>query len=191
MPLNAILIIRLDKIENEYPLIIQNVHKNYNGKSAVTDLNFAVGKQECFGLLGVNGAGKTTTFEMIAANQTITSGTIKIYGVDILQNEPEYRYRFGYCPQNDCLNDFMTAYQTLRYMALLRGILHKHVHEEVMYWIEQLDLVHFKNVQVKHYSGGTKRKLQTATAMVSPKCYFMVCKFPTALLNAHRLAVPH
>ncbi|XP_013113812.2 ATP-binding cassette sub-family A member 2 [Stomoxys calcitrans] len=155
-----------DNVQNEYPLVVQNVCKIYNQKVAVSDLNFVVRKQECFGLLGVNGAGKTTTFEMIAANRIITAGTIKIDGVDIFKNEAEYRYRFGYCPQNDCLNDFMTAYQTLQYMALLRGIQKQYVHEEVKYWLEKLDLTDFENVQVRHYSGGTKRKLQTATAMI-------------------------
>lgn len=145
---------------------MQNIYKQYKKKLAVCGLNFVVRKKECFGLLGVNGAGKTTTFEMIAANQTITKGTIKIDGVDILLNEPEYRYRFGYCPQNDCLNEFMTSYQTLRYMALLRGIQTKHINAEVMYWLEKLDLIKYKNIQVRHYSGGTKRKLQTAAAMV-------------------------
>ncbi|XP_019894830.1 retinal-specific phospholipid-transporting ATPase ABCA4 isoform X3 [Musca domestica] len=155
-----------DNVETEYPLLVKDVYKKYNEKVTVNDLNFVVRKQECFGLLGVNGAGKTTTFEMIAANQVITSGTIKIDGVDIAQNESEYRYRFGYCPQNESLNEFMTAYQTLKYMALLRGIKYQHVHDEVMYWIEKLDLMDFKNVDVKHYSGGTKRKLQTAAAMI-------------------------
>ncbi|XP_075151288.1 engulfment ABC Transporter in the ovary isoform X2 [Haematobia irritans] len=155
-----------DNVQSEYPLVVQNVTKTYDRKVAVSDLNFVVRKQECFGFLGVNGAGKTTTFEMIAANLIITSGTIKIDGVDIVQNEPEYRYRFGYCPQNDCLNDFMTAYQTLKYIALLRGIQQQHVHEEVLYWLEKLDLNNFHDVQVKHYSGGTKRKLQTASAMI-------------------------
>lgn len=163
-----------DNGENEYPLIVHNIHKEFKRKLAVCGLNFAVRKKECFGLLGVNGAGKTTTFEMIAANQTITRGTIKIDGVDILLNESEYRYRFGYCPQNDCLNDFMTAYQTLRYMALLRGILTKHIHDEVLYWLEKLDLNKYENIQVKHYSGGTKRKLQTAAAMV---CYLSIYYF--------------
>lgn len=138
----------------------------------------------------MNGAGKTTTFEMIAANRIITSGTIKIDGVDIVQNESEYRYRFGYCPQNDCLNDFMTAYQILKYIALLRGIQRQNVHEEVMYWIEKLDLVQFENVQTKHYSGGTKRKLQTAAAMVSvTKCLtcFLIISFMKIFF---RLGVP-
>ncbi|XP_037819690.1 ATP-binding cassette sub-family A member 3 [Lucilia sericata] len=155
-----------DNGENEFPLIVHNLHKQFQRKIAVHDLNFVVRKKECFGLLGVNGAGKTTTFEMIAANQTLSKGTIKIDGIDLLINEPEYRYRFGYCPQNDCLNDFMTAYQTLRYMALLRGIPFKDVNDEVMYWLDKLDLDKYKHVQVKHYSGGTKRKLQTAAAMI-------------------------
>lgn len=163
-----------DNGENEFPLIVHNVYKQFNRKLAVNDLNFVVRKKECFGLLGVNGAGKTTTFEMIAANQTITKGTIKIDGVDNVLNEPEYRYRFGYCPQNDCLNDFMTAYQSLYYMALLRGIQKKFAKDEVMYWLEKLDLNKYKNVEVKHYSGGTKRKLQTATAMVKKKSFIFI-----------------
>lgn len=163
-----------DNGENEFPLIVHNVYKQFNRKLAVNDLNFVVRKKECFGLLGVNGAGKTTTFEMIAANQTITKGTIKIDGVDNVLNEPEYRYRFGYCPQNDCLNDFMTAYQSLYYMALLRGIQKKFVKDEVMYWLEKLDLNKYKNVEVKHYSGGTKRKLQTAAAMVKKKSFIFI-----------------
>uniref|UniRef100_A0A1B0A5P0 ABC transporter domain-containing protein n=1 Tax=Glossina pallidipes TaxID=7398 RepID=A0A1B0A5P0_GLOPL len=154
-----------DNSEHEYPLLVQNLYKYYTELPAVCGLNFVVRKKECFGLLGVNGAGKTTTFEMIAANRILSAGTIKIDGVDISQ-ETEYRHRFGYCPQNDCLNNFMTAYQILKYMAFLRGIDVPHVHHAAMYWLEKLDLLNYKDMQVKYYSGGTKRKLQTAVAMI-------------------------
>uniref|UniRef100_A0A1A9V1P9 ABC transporter domain-containing protein n=1 Tax=Glossina austeni TaxID=7395 RepID=A0A1A9V1P9_GLOAU len=154
-----------DNSEHEYPLFVQNLYKYYTELPAVCGLNFVVRKKECFGLLGVNGAGKTTTFEMIAANRILSAGIIKIDGVDISQ-ETEYRHRFGYCPQNDCLNNFMTAYQILKYMAFLRGIEVPHVRHAVMYWLEKLDLLNYKDVQVKYYSGGTKRKLQTAVAMI-------------------------
>lgn len=156
-----------EKNERNYPLLVYDLYKFYNRKVAVRGLNFIVKKQECFGLLGVNGAGKTSTFQMIAANLTITGGTIKIDGFDIMENESEYRYRFGYCPQTDCLNGFMTAYQTLFYMAMLRGISDSDkANHEVLYWLEQLDLRTYKDVKVCHYSGGTKRKLNAAMAMI-------------------------
>lgn len=157
-----------EKNEKSYPLLVYDLYKFYNNKIAVRGLNFIVKKQECFGLLGVNGAGKTSTFQMIAANLTITGGTIKIDGIDIKGNESEYRYRFGYCPQTDCLNEFMTAYQTLFYMAKLRGVSDSaKANQEVLYWLEQLDLQKYKDIKVCQYSGGTKRKLNAAMAMVN------------------------
>ncbi|XP_018794885.1 PREDICTED: ATP-binding cassette sub-family A member 1 isoform X2 [Bactrocera latifrons] len=156
-----------EKNEKHYPLLVYDLYKFFNHKVAVRGLNFIVKKQECFGLLGVNGAGKTSTFQMIAANLTITGGTIKIDGIDIMENESEYRYRFGYCPQTDCLNEFMTAYQTLFYMAKLRGISDSaKAKYEVLYWLEQLDLQKYKDVKVCRYSGGTKRKLNAAISMI-------------------------
>lgn len=156
-----------EKNEKHYPLLVYDLYKFFNHKIAVRGLNFIVKKQECFGLLGVNGAGKTSTFQMIAANLTITGGAIKIDGIDIMENESEYRYRFGYCPQTDCLNEFMTAYQTLFYMAKLRGISDSaKANYEVLYWLEQLDLQKYKDVKVCRYSGGTKRKLNAAIAMI-------------------------
>ncbi|XP_017494010.1 PREDICTED: ATP-binding cassette sub-family A member 17 isoform X6 [Rhagoletis zephyria] len=156
-----------ENTENNYPLIVHDLYKFYDDKVAVCGLNFVVKKQECFALLGVNGAGKTSTFQMITANMTITGGTIKIYGVDIIGNESKYRHHFGYCPQTDCLNEFMTAYQILYYMAKLRGISDSsRANDEVLYWLQQLDLRKYKDVDVRHYSGGTKRKLNAAMAMI-------------------------
>ncbi|XP_054742275.1 ATP-binding cassette sub-family A member 2 [Anastrepha obliqua] len=156
-----------EKTEYRYPLLVNNLYKFYERKVAVCGINFVVKKQECFGLLGVNGAGKTSTFQMIAANRTITGGTIKINGIDIIESESKYRYCFGYCPQTDCLNEFMTAYQTLFYMAKLRGISDSSkANDEVLYWLQQLDLRKYKNVEVRQYSGGTKRKLNAALAMI-------------------------
>lgn len=157
-----------EKNEKKYPLLVCDLYKFYNHKVAVRGLNFIVKKQECFGLLGVNGAGKTSTFQMIAATLTITGGTIKIDGIDVMENESEYRCRFGYCPQTDCLNEFMTAYQTLFYIAKLRGISDSaKANYEVLYWLEKLDLQKYKDVKVFRYSGGTKRKLNAAIAMVN------------------------
>ncbi|KAH8319096.1 hypothetical protein KR067_008631 [Drosophila pandora] len=155
----------------DYPLIVSNLRKSYNQVTAVNGLSFATNRGECFGLLGVNGAGKTSTFQMIAANLAIDDGSIRIDGIDILKDEVAYRQRFGYCPQYDALNKFMTAEQCLHYMALLRGLSSasegpNSATENVKFWLEKMHLTKYQQVQVRHYSGGTKRKLLAAMAMI-------------------------
>lgn len=66
----------------------------------------------------------------------------------------------------DALNDFMTAYESLKFMALLRGLEHDQIDKEVKRIIEKTDLIKYSDVRVSEYSGGTKRKLNTALAMV-------------------------
>lgn len=73
---------------------------------------------------------------------------------------------FGYCPQVDALNSYMTAYEILKYMAWIRGTPSQRIHREVETWLKRMDLVRYKNTKIKFYSGGTKRKLNTAIAMV-------------------------
>ncbi|KAH8274147.1 hypothetical protein KR044_012010 [Drosophila immigrans] len=155
----------------EYPLIVSNLRKSYAGKPAVNGLGFAVERGECFGLLGVNGAGKTSTFQMITANMVIDTGRIQIDGIDIKQNEVTYRQQFGYCPQYDALNKFMTAQQCLHYMAQLRGLSTikddpAGVEYNVHFWLQKMNLQKYQHVQVRNYSGGTKRKLLAAMAMI-------------------------
>ncbi|XP_064549091.1 phospholipid-transporting ATPase ABCA1 [Drosophila montana] len=155
----------------DYPLIVSNLHKRYAGKPAVSGISFAAVSGECFGLLGVNGAGKTTTFQMIAANKTVDSGQIRTRGIDIRLKEVAYRQQFGYCPQNDAINQFMTAEQCLRLMALLRGLSWRgnepgDVENSVNFWLHKMHLLKYRHVAVRNYSGGTKRKLMAAMAMI-------------------------
>ncbi|KAH8266653.1 hypothetical protein KR018_006787 [Drosophila ironensis] len=161
----------MNESTQEYPLVVSNLRKSYKQVVAVDGLSFATFKGECFGLLGVNGAGKTSTFQMIAANLAIDEGCILIDGIDIRRNEVAYRQHFGYCPQYDALNKFMTAEQCLYYMALLRGLNitgegPNSAKDNVKFWLEKMHLTRYQKVQVRHYSGGTKRKLLAAMAMI-------------------------
>ncbi|XP_017068116.1 phospholipid-transporting ATPase ABCA3 isoform X2 [Drosophila eugracilis] len=156
---------------SDYPLIVSKLRKRYGQTVAVDGLSFAAARGECFGLLGVNGAGKTSTFQMIAANLPLDEGNIRIGSIEIQKDEVAYRQCFGYCPQYDALNKFMTAEQCLHYMALLRGLSNTaegpaSVKENVKYWLEKMHLTKYQQVQVRHYSGGTKRKLLAAMAMI-------------------------
>lgn len=77
---------------------------------------------------------------------------------------------FGYCPQVDALNTFMTPYETIKFMAMVRGTPFSEIDADVRQLLKNTDLESYTNVKVKSLSGGTKRKLNTAMAMV--KLYF-------------------
>lgn len=158
--------------QTEYPVIVLNLKKVYDEKYAVNDLCFRVKKGECFGLLGTNGAGKTSTLEMMTLNRSLTDGAIILNNIHCRREEEKYRRTFGYCPQIDALNPSMTAFETIKYMALIKGV--ANVEEETNLWLKKCDLESYRNVSVGNYSGGTKRKLNTAIAMIgSPPVIFL------------------
>lgn len=115
----------------------------------------------------MNGAGKTTTFKMMTRDLTITKGNIFFNGICSTANPCQYKFMFGYCPQVDALNTFMTPYETVKFMAMVRGTAFKDIDNDVRMLLKNTDLQSYTNVQVKNLSGGTKRKLNTAMAMVS------------------------
>lgn len=151
---------------DEYAIIVSNLHKSYENVNAVNGIDFVVKKGECFGLLGINGAGKTTTFKMLTHDTTVSKGDIFINGKSVYDESTLYKSLFGYCPQIDALNTYMTAYEILKYMAWIRGVPRRKLGREVEKWLKRVDLMKYKNVKIKYYSGGTKRKLNTAIAMV-------------------------
>lgn len=156
----------------EYPVIVLNLKKVYEEKYAVKDLCFRVRKGECFGLLGTNGAGKTSTLEMMTLNRSLTDGAVLLNNIHCRREEEKYRRTFGYCPQIDALNPSMTAFETIKYMALIKGV--ASVEAETNEWLRKCDLEEYRNVPVGNYSGGTKRKLNTAIAMIgSPPVIFL------------------
>lgn len=155
-----------DQRIHEYAIVVSDLHKSYENINAVNGIDFVVKRGECFGLLGINGAGKTTTFKMLTHDTTVSKGEIYINGVSVHDETTEYKSLFGYCPQIDALNTYMTAYEILKYMAWIRGVPRRRLDREVEKWLKRADLVKYKNVKIKYYSGGTKRKLNTAIAMV-------------------------
>lgn len=161
---------------NDFAMVVRNLEKEFpNGTIAVKRLNFRVHKGECFGLLGMNGAGKTTTFKMMTLNESITRGSIHLSHMNSVTNANNYKLSYGYCPQIDALHTALTAVETLKYFGRMRGIPSgAELDKEVDTWLKRVDLDDYRNVQVKYYSGGTKRKLNTAIAMIgSPDVIFL------------------
>ncbi|XP_066546484.1 phospholipid-transporting ATPase ABCA3 [Amia ocellicauda] len=151
------------------PLILQELSKVYSsgeGLLAVDRLSLAVGKGECFGLLGFNGAGKTTTFKMLTGDETVTGGDAYIDGYSILRDIKKVQQRIGYCPQFDALLDHMTGRETLSMYARLRGIPEKYVAGCVENVLRSLLLEPHADRLVRNYSGGNKRKLSAGMALI-------------------------
>lgn len=115
----------------------------------------------------MNGAGKTTTFEMMTLNRPKTSGRTFINGINSDQDRFMYRHMFGYCPQQDALCDYMTSRELLKYMLMINGCSRYDLDAQVEKWLRKVDIEKYRDRRISSYSGGTKRKLNTAMAMIS------------------------
>lgn len=151
-----------------YSLVMRNVTKVYNNSfRAVNGISLAVRSGECFGLLGVNGAGKTTTFKMMTGDEVISGGDIWVHGVNVKTNLKDVHKITGYCPQFDALIDDLTGRETLKIYCMLRGIVNQNAKDLSVSLAQELDFFQHIDKLVKNYSGGNKRKLSTAIAMIS------------------------
>lgn len=152
-----------------FTVLVSQLKKNYINVPAVKGIDFLVEKGQCFGLLGMNGAGKTTVFKMMTLNASITDGQIFLHGLNSKSDDAKYKKVFGYCPEMSALLDFMTSYEMLKYMAWIKGTSTTVFGEgaEANLWLRRMDLLKYRNVLIRNYSGGTKRKLNTALAMIS------------------------
>lgn len=155
-------------------LIIKEFTKYYNDFLAVDHTSVGIPEGECFGLLGVNGAGKTTTFKILTGDEVMSSGEAYLDGISVTENITKVRQRLGYCPQYDALIDQMTGRETLYMFARLRGVQEKLIPEVVRGLIKALLLQDHSDKLVQAYSGGNKRKLSTAIALVgNPPIIFL------------------
>nr|XP_056716199.1 ATP-binding cassette sub-family A member 2 [Euleptes europaea] len=152
-------------------LKIENLTKVYKSRKigrilAVDRLCVGVRPGECFGLLGVNGAGKTTTFKMLTGDESTTGGEAFVNGHSILKELLQVQQSLGYCPQFDALFDELTAQEHLELYTRLRGIPWKDEERVVKWALKKLELTKYANKPASTYSGGNKRKLSTAIALI-------------------------
>ncbi|EAS03348.1 ABC transporter family protein (macronuclear) [Tetrahymena thermophila SB210] len=158
-----------------YTVLVKNLRKVFpptggsskeKPKIAVDNLNFGVKRGDIFCFLGVNGAGKTTTMRMLTGEETIGSGEAYIQGCKIPEQISEAQQYIGYCPQFDALLDNLTAREHLELFAAIKGIPSNEREQAVNEKLDELNLRKFENVVSRTYSGGNKRKLSVAIAML-------------------------
>ncbi|KAF6122816.1 ATP binding cassette subfamily A member 1 [Phyllostomus discolor] len=135
-------------------------------KPAVDRICVGIPPGECFGLLGVNGAGKSSTFKMLTGDTTVTRGDAFLNKNSILSNIHEAHQNMGYCPQFDAITELMTGREHVEFFALLRGVPEKEVGKVGEWAIRKLGLVKYGEKYAGNYSGGNKRKLSTAMALI-------------------------
>lgn len=146
--------------------LVYELSKYYGKLMAVQEISFRVKQRECFGLLGVNGAGKSTTFRMLTGEEIPNNGIMYLGNSEININRKDYLAQMGYCPQTDALLNSLNAFDHLRLFALLRGIPKSKVDLEVNKWINRLDLNACMHQPSNTYSGGNKRRLNIAMALI-------------------------
>uniref|UniRef100_A0A669EM12 ATP-binding cassette, sub-family A (ABC1), member 4a n=1 Tax=Oreochromis niloticus TaxID=8128 RepID=A0A669EM12_ORENI len=130
-------------------------------------LSFSASKYpQCFGLLGVNGAGKTTTFKMLTGDINVTSGEASVAGYSILTNILDVHQNMGYCPQFDAIDELLTGREHLHLYARLRGVPESEISRVAEWAIQKLGLSEYAGHSAGTYSGGNRRKLSTAIAMI-------------------------
>ena len=149
-----------------YNLVMKNMTRYYKDFMAVNQLCVGIKHSECFGLLGVNGAGKTSTFKMLIGDLKISHGEAWVQGISLKKNMRGVHRNIGYCPQFDALIDDLTGKETLRLFALSRGIPRYKLQDVIDKLSSDLNFTKHLDKQVKAYSGGNKRKLSTAVALL-------------------------
>ena len=135
-------------------------------KIAVRNMSLKVEPGEVFGLLGHNGAGKTTTMRMIIQEEASTSGKVRIGEEDITSNQSAAFQQLGYCPQFDAVWQRVTVKEHLEVYAAIRGVPADKIGGLVEGYMTGLRIKEHEKKYAKDCSGGTKRKLSYAMAML-------------------------
>lgn len=160
-------------------VILDSMSKTFGAgaraKRAVRDLSVGMSRGQCFGLLGINGAGKTSTFRMITGEFAPTRGDTKVLSsggdapreyISVKTELSRARRAMGYCPQFDGLQPNMTGREHLQFYAQVRGVPDDRVDAVADALIDKMALRKYCEKQAGTYSGGNKRKLSVAIALV-------------------------
>lgn len=155
---------------------VNGVIKNYGHVKAVRNVSFGLEYGECFALLGISGAGKTSIFKCLTGETYPTSGMLTINGFDVTTagGFAQARKQIGYCPQFDAIFEGLTVLEHLEIYAALKGIKSSLRVDIINKAIVDMDLTEYTHIRANNLSGGNKRKLSVAMAMLgNPPLVFL------------------
>ena len=145
---------------------IKDVTKSYGRQKVLQNVSFEIMEGELFGLLGPNGAGKSTLIDILTGIQSMDSGDIFINGKSIKTDKVEIRKHLGLVPQDIALLEELNAVDNLEYFGGLYGLAGQELKSQIEKLLEVAGLTDKKKEKVKNYSGGMKRRLNIAVAML-------------------------
>jgi len=140
--------------------------KEFNGLVAVNGVDLEIKKGELFSLLGPNGAGKTTTIRMLCCLLKPTKGTASILGYDIAKEPFKVKKLIGVSPQDTVLSERLNCWENLALIGKVHGLSSKEVKRRSKELLETMGLMERSKDQVRKFSGGMKRRLSIAMALV-------------------------
>ena len=155
-------------------ILIENFKKDYGDVKAVEGLTLRIPEGMIFGLLGPNGSGKTTTINCLSGLINPTSGLLKVGGYDVQKESGKVRQILGICPQETALYPYLSGKENIELFGDLYCVPKETLKKNVEYVIEKVGLSEVINRKVGKYSGGMKRRVSIAMALVQdPKIVFL------------------
>ncbi len=153
---------------------LTNVSKSFGDLKAVKNISFSIKEGEIFGLLGPNGAGKSTTINMMSTLLKSDAGSVSIAGNEVQKNTVACKQLIGVVPQEISLYDDFSAYDNLLFWGSLYAVPKKELNRRIKEILDLIGLADRKNDLIKNYSGGMKRRINIAAAILhKPKVLFM------------------
>jgi lipooligosaccharide transport system ATP-binding protein len=148
-------------------IVASQLHKSFNGLEAVKDMSFQIRRGECYGFLGPNGAGKTTTMRMIYCFSSPSSGELRVLDYDVTQNARGIKARLGVVPQEENLDPDLSVFQNLLLFATYFDIPKKEAARRAEELLDFLSLQEKRDQKIERLSGGMKRRLLIARALIN------------------------
>ncbi len=148
-------------------IVAHDLEKRFEDLIAVDSISFGVRKGEVFGFLGPNGAGKTTTMKMIQCISPKTGGTLEVFGMDVDTHQQEIKSRLGVVPQETNLDPDFSAYRNLLVYARYFGIPKREAERRAEELLSFMQLEEKRDVLIEKLSGGMKRRLIIARALIN------------------------
>jgi ABC-2 type transport system ATP-binding protein len=145
---------------------IENVTKRFGSHVALDNLNFTVNKGEVIGFLGPNGAGKSTTMNIITGYISASEGSVKVDGVDILENPEKVKSKIGYLPEIPPLYMDMTVMEYLRFVSKLKNVKRDSIDPSLQRIMNLVKVNHVQDRLIKNLSKGYKQRVGLAQALI-------------------------
>jgi lipooligosaccharide transport system ATP-binding protein len=176
-------------VSAEPAVLARDLRKSYDGRVAVDGIDFAVDPGTCFGFLGPNGAGKTTTMKMIYGLAEVGGGELRVLGMDVVAEPRQVKAHLGVVPQETNLDGEFTVLENLLVQASYFGIPRRDVESRAQQLLEFTQLTERAGDRIETLSGGMKRRLLVARALINEPDIVVLDEPTTGLDPQARLAV--